>query len=159
MNQLSFINPPYKYIFDASSFLSQKENDRHPKSVYKQLWDNISNLIYEQKIVTCTEIRDEIKNDETHDWFRKCGCICLDITNEIQNNVILILEKKPKLIEFLKVKSSADAFLIATAMVYNLTVVTEESKEKYNKIPDVCREFNINCINILDLCKVENWVF
>ena len=62
-------------------------------------------------------------------------------------------------IDFKQVKSSGDAFLIATAMKYGLTVITEESKKGEKKIPYVCKSLNVPCIDILGLCEREGWQF
>lgn len=51
------------------------------------------------------------------------------------------------------------AFLIATAMKYGLTVITEESKKGEKKIPYVCKSLNVPCIDILGLCEREGWQF
>ena len=55
--------------------------------------------------------------------------------------------------------SSGDAFLIATAMKYDLTVITEENPDKENKIPKVCKAYGIKALNITELCEQENWIF
>ena len=54
--------------------------------------------------------------------------------------------------------SSGDAFLIATAMKYNLIVITEE-KGTQNKIPNICEKYGIQSLNINGLCEKENWSF
>ena len=51
------------------------------------------------------------------------------------------------------------AFLIATAMKYRLTVITEENKKGEKKIPFVCRNLQIPCVDILGLCELEGWGF
>jgi hypothetical protein len=61
-----------------------------------------------------------------------------------------------------KQRSEGDPFIIATAQVYQVTVVTGEKKTgKLNKpkIPDVCQELGIPCIGILELIKAEGWKF
>ena len=35
----------------------------------------------------------------------------------------------------------------------------KDKKQKANKIPQVCQKFNLDCINILELCEKEHWVF
>lgn len=62
-------------------------------------------------------------------------------------------------IDFKQIKSSGDAFLIATAMKYGLTVITEENKKGEKKIPYVCKNLNVPCIDILGLCEKEGWQF
>ena len=58
-----------------------------------------------------------------------------------------------------KGSSSGDAFLIATAMKYNLTIITEEKKDKQNKIPIICKDYGIQTMSITELCVAEGWVF
>lgn len=161
MGQLTLfeINYPYKYIFDTSSFLSQKDNEPHRRKVYRKQWENIDDLVRTQVAVTCSEVNDEIKDKEISDWLSGLGCNILEIDDDIQENVKKVVTTNPQLVDFKHIKSSGDAFLIATAMKYNLTVVTEESKDSEKKIPQVCKRLKIPCINILELCEKESWQF
>ncbi|MDP3051820.1 MAG: DUF4411 family protein [Eubacteriales bacterium] len=161
MAQLSLfdISRPYKYIIDSSSIFSQKPTELHRRIVNRSLWENIDSFIKEQKIVLCSEIRDEIIDKNFSDWLNSQGCIILDVDEEIQENVIRIVTEHPKLVDFEKVKSSGDAFLIATAMKYNLTVITEENKDKLYKIPKVCEAMGVECLDIVELCTKEGWQF
>lgn len=50
----------------------------------------------------------------------------------------------------------ADPFLVAKAMKYGYTVVTYEISANGGrkiKIPDVCKEFGVKCININDALR------
>lgn len=161
MAQLSLFDTshPYKYIIDSSSIFSQKPTEPHRRTVNRSLWENIDRLIREQKIVTCSEIRDEIKDKDLAKWLKSLSCIILDVNEEIQENVVRIVTEHPKLVDFDKVKSSGDAFLIATAMKYNLTVITEENKDKPHKIPKICEAMRVSCLDIIELCTKEGWQF
>lgn len=150
---------PYKYIIDTSSILSQKDDEPHRRRVYKKQWENIDELIRAQIIITCSEIIDEIRDEEITTRLIGLQCVVLKIDDEIQENVIKVVTTIPKLIDFKQDRSSGDAFLIATAMKYNLTVVTEESKTSDKKIPFACQMLSIPCINIIELCEHENWQF
>jgi hypothetical protein len=110
-------------------------------------------------IVTCSEIKEEIKDDDIENWLVNLQCVILDVDNEIQLNVKRIVTEHPKLVDFGKMKSSGDAFLIATAMKYRLTVITEENKDSPNKIPKICEQYSIPCFNITELCEAEDWKF
>lgn len=148
-----------KYIFDTSSFLSQKDNERHRRCIYKKLWDKIDELILQGRIVTCSEVKEEIKDEGIKDWFMGTNCEVLDINDAVQKNVIKVVTNKPELIDFKQVKSSGDAFIIATAMEYELIVVTEENRDSPKKIPQVCETLGVKCINIIGLCEEEGWEF
>ncbi len=134
MEQLMLFEPPYKYLIDSSSILAQKPTDALPRQVHKSLWEMIEKSIQEQAIATCSEIEEEVKNDnDVGNWLGSKQCVILPIDDEVQRNVRRIVTEHPKMISFSggKGSSSGDAFLIATAMKYNLTIITEENKDKY----------------------------
>lgn len=158
MEQLTLFQPPYKYIIDASSIFSQKPNEPHRRQVYKSQWKNIDKYIQEHIIVTCSEIACEIKDKDIASWLQQNGCVILEIDDTIQMYVRKIVTEHPKMIDFTKCKSSGDAFLIATAMKYGLTVISEET-DKQNKIPNICKAYGIKCLNLTELSDAEHWEF
>ena len=161
MEQLSFFPIPYKYIIDTSAILSQKPDEQHRRTVHKSQWEKIDKLIKSQEIVMCSEIFDEVKDEDIKKLLLALNCKVLEVDDDIQRNVRRIVAECPKLISFTDKSgaSSGDAFLIATAMKYNLVIITEENKQSEKKIPQVCKKFNVESINILELCERENWVF
>lgn len=148
-----------KYIIDTSSILSQKDNEPHRRTINKTLWKHIDELIEEKRIVTCSEIIEEVNDAELKQWFTELHGEVLPIDDEVQDNVKKVVTSNPQLIDFKKTKSSGDAFLIATAMKYGLTVITEESKTGTRKIPFVCKNLCVPCVDILGLCELEEWSF
>lgn len=159
MEQMMLFEPSYKYIIDTSSILTQKEGGSHRRKVYKSQWEKIDQYIADKIIVTCSEIADEIKDGEIKQWLKERFCVILPIDAEIQQNVTRIVNDHPKMLDFANCKSSGDVFLIATAMKYGLTVITEENPEKRDKIPQICKSYGINALNITELCDAENWEF
>ena len=111
------------------------------------------------KIVTCSEIAVELHDNDVTSWLSSAHCVIIPIDDEIQRNVIKVVTTYPRLVDIGRNKSSGDPFLIATAMKYDLTVITEEGKDSPRKIPQVCGCMGIDCININELCgSVENFV-
>lgn len=55
---------PIRYIIDTSSILSQKENEPHRRTINKTLWKHIDELIAQKRIVTCSEIIEEVNDDD-----------------------------------------------------------------------------------------------
>lgn len=159
MEQLRLFEPPYKYIIDASSIFTQKENGAHRRRVYRSQWKQIDQYIVDQKIVICSEIADEIKDEEIVWWMKNLACVILPIDEEIQQYVKKIVNEHPKMLNFVECKSSGDAFLIATAIKYGLTVITEENPNKKDRIPQICGNYGIKTLNITELCDTENWEF
>lgn len=159
MGQLMIIA---KYIIDTCSILNQKSGERYKRSLYKTGWEYIDNCIIQGKIVTCSEIAGEIKDKELQKWLYSKQCTILGIDNEIQENVKMIVTENPKMIEFTKSgnsSSSGDAFLIATAISYNLSVITEENKDKQFKIPQICRRYGVQTYSLVDFWEKEGLVF
>lgn len=123
------------------------------------MWNKIDELIDQGKIVTCSEIIEEVNDKDLKQWFDSLGGIVIPIDDEIQSNVRKVVTTNPQLIDFKQIKSSGDAFLIATAIKYKLTVITEESKKGEKKIPFVCNSLKVPCVDILGLCEAEGWNF
>ena len=60
---------PIRYIIDTSSILSQKDNEPHRRTINKTLWNHIDELITQKRIVTCSEIIEEVNDDELKNWY------------------------------------------------------------------------------------------
>jgi len=160
-NQLNFFDErlPYKYIIDTSAILSQKPNEKHRRMLFKSLWKNIDELIKQQIIVLSKDIMEEVYDDYIINLLKKQNCRIIEVDAEVQANVTEVVTKCPGLVDFKQNKSSGDAFLIATAIKYDLTVITEENPDKQSKIPKVCECLGVHCIDILGLCELEDWEF
>ena len=162
MGQLSLFAPPYKYIIDTSSLLSQKHDRGYRRTVFKGQWDKTDEHIANQTIVTCSEVESEIGDQEVMARFKKLNPVVLPIDYEIQDNVRRIVTENPKMIEFTangKGSSSGDAFLVATAMKYNLIVITQENTSASRKIPQICQKYGVKAISIIELWEREGWIF
>jgi len=159
MGQMNLFELSYKYVMDASVFLSQKDGQPYDRKTYRTLWSNIERLIKANVIITSSEIFDELHDEEVVQWLNGVHCVIIAIDDEIQENVIKIVTSNPKLVNIGQNKSSGDPFLIATAMKYDLTVITEEHKNSPKKIPQVCENMGVDCININGLCLREDWKF
>ena len=62
--------------------------------------------------------------------------------------------------ERLKGKPVADPFVIARAKISGASVVTQEKNTKDTaRIPNVCDHFGIDCKNLEDFMREENWTF
>jgi hypothetical protein len=56
-------------------------------------------------------------------------------------------------------KSSGDVFLIATAINYDIDVITEVSKTTPYQISQICKVYNISCYNLTEFVKKEGREF
>ena len=157
--QCSLIPRPYRYLIDTCSILSQKSDEPHRRTVYSTLWQNIDELVKSKTIVISSEIEDEVEDDALKLWLQQNGCEVLQVDSVIQQYVTKIVNEHPELLDFSNVKSSGDAFLIATAMKYGIAVITEENKVSSKKIPKIREAYGIPCVNVTELAEKEGWKF
>ena len=139
-----------KYIIDTSAMLSQKAHEQYRRTVYRSLWNKIDDMVQGQEIVTCSETASEVQDEEIKKWMATQGMQILPIDDEIQDNVreiVTIVNKD--LVDFKANKSSGDAFLIATAKKFGLSVITEEAVNSPKKIPFTCQKMGIKCMSLL----------
>lgn len=150
---------PYKFIIDTSAMLSQKGNEMFRRSVLKSQWASLDEMVKSEEIVTCSEIKDEVQDDSIRDWMRDCSMKVLPLDAEVQALVKKVVKTNTELVDFKANKSSGDAFLIATAMKYGLTVITNENKASNKKIPYTCQMLSIPCVNIIEFFEQQQFVY
>jgi hypothetical protein len=152
-----------KYVIDTCSFIELAHNYR--KNVFPDAWNNLENLLANKTIVSSHFVFEEIKNNAGSDltlFIDKYIDIFIEPTEEIQSEAKKILHKYPNLLRVLKRKSGADPFIIATAIILNVPIITEEKKSgdiKYPHIPDVCSEIDHKCLRLIDLFEKEGYIF
>ena len=153
-----------RYLLDANIFI-QAHRFHYPFDVFPGFWSWIEQENEKGIIGSIDGVFDEIKagDDELSEWmksldaekwFLKCDdektqqCYT-EIADQIMGNTQYKPTAKD---EFLGV---ADPWLIAKAE--KLTVITQEKSSPNSArkifIPDVCREYKIQCINTIDLIR------
>lgn len=82
------------------------------------------------------------------------------LDREVQLSVRVILETHPKLIDTRKGRSGADPWVIGLALAHDCVVVSGEhptGRDDKPNIPDVCATYDVQCISLLELLRVEGW--
>lgn len=156
-----------KYSIDASAILDAWVR-YYPYDLFPSFWNKFKDLTLSGGCNAIELIEHEItkKDDGCSKWFteNKLSSFFVAIDIDVQYAVSNMM-KNPnyqRLVEDRKGVFGADPFVIGLAKVRNLTVVTgERPNNNINKpkIPDVCSDMGIDCINILDLMRREKWVF
>lgn len=96
---------------------------------------------------------------------QKAWILCFQNPNdEVQQIVSEIVNKYPSFVpEESKDGIWADPYVIALAKAFNAVVVTGEKMvgpgAKTPKIPNICRDLQIQCIDFLELIRRESWRF
>jgi hypothetical protein len=139
------------YIIDACALIDASKNYPLGKKTFQSIWDKISEMFKEERLMSSSEIFDEIKDKDISEWLKPYKSNFLPIDEEIQKNTKEVLKQFPNMININKNKkasSNGDPFLIATAIEKQGVIVTNE-KNAQNKIPAVSKYFNIESINLV----------
>lgn len=138
------------YVIDACALIDAAKIYPLDMETFQSIWNKISELFEQNKLISSIEILEELKDKNLVDWIKPYKNRFLPLDKNIQNRVTEILKEFPKMININKNKKSSsngDPFLIATAIEKNGVIVTNENYS-INKIPDVSKHFNIETINL-----------
>jgi uncharacterized protein with PIN domain len=102
----------------------------------------------------------ERKDDGIHEWIKERGAMVVPIDSEVQKYVVQIMSKYGRLVDSKKNRSVGDPWVIALAQARRLAVVTGEKATgslAKPKIPDVCKDLGLPCIEIVDFFRKQGW--
>jgi hypothetical protein len=148
-----------KYVVDTCSFTALRRI--YPQDVFPGAWQAVTQMAENGLIISSKEVLIELEGQEDiiTEWARNNRQIFIPLLSEIQQKAMEILGNFPNLLDLNNLKSNADPFVIATAILNNCIVVTEEDPSgngaKLIKIPNVCNALGIGCIRLLDLLRAE----
>lgn len=161
------------YVIDSSSLIEL--NRRYPIDVFPTLWKNVEKLIGKGFLISHKEVLKEISimDDSLNKWAKQQKKFFKELDEKQMEIVRQILAKYPSLAKSDNETAAADPFVIALAVemgsnsqqtlfqtVKGRIIVTEEKlRGNKIKIPFVCKDYNIECINIIEMCRVEGWKF
>jgi hypothetical protein len=152
------------YCVDSSALIHAWRR-AYPIKNFAVLWKRFDELIDSERFVSCIAVLDEIerKDDTLHGWCKVRRQMFLPIDDALQEQVILIMGKYPRLVDTAKGRSGADPFVIGLASMNSprWTILSEESPGKVAspKIPDVCQREGIPCARLVELIEREGWIF
>jgi len=153
-----------KYCFDTDALVSSWRMHYRP-GVFKELWDQLGRKIEDGSIIIPNEVRKEIGagTDELASWLKKYQSFIIPISAEQIEIVKEIVNKYPKVSQYKKPRPNhADPFVVAVAKIHSCTVVTYEirnSSRDNPAVPDLCREYGVDCCSMVDLFEREGWQF
>ena len=161
------------YVIDSSSLIEL--NRRYPIDVFPTLWKNVETLIEKGFLISHKEVLKEISimDDALNKWAKKQKKFFKELDEKQMEIVRQILNKYPSLAKSDNETAAADPFVIALAVemgsdpqktlfqtVKGRIIVTEEKlRGNKVKIPFVCKDYSIECIDIIEMCRVEGWKF
>ena len=154
------------YIFDTSSF---RELQHFYPTIFQSIWPQIAALVAHGVLLSTREVLHELEiqnvNDTVLSWCKSNRQIFTTPTVEELNfvNTILAVRQFQSIIPLQKQLTGtpvADPFVIACAWAKMGTVVTEEGiKPNAATIPNLCKHFNIPCVNLEGFMSEQGWRF
>jgi hypothetical protein len=150
------------YVFDTNIFTAL---GHYFPSVFPTVWEKINRLVADGRIVSVKEVKRELDRlsrfPHIDEWVKANRGIFL-APSETESQVVMQiflkeqyrgLVKRQNILRGLPV---ADPFIIAAAMVQKRTAVTQESRKKGGaRIPTICDELKVKCINLEEFLKLE----
>ncbi len=151
-----------KYVIDTGPIIDFKH---YYEDVFVSLWDRFEELIEEGSLVSSIEVYRELKkrDDEATGIADKYKHIFLKPEMEEQKHVREILLSHRELIRFKNIAGGtpvADPFLIAQAICKKAALITTEKlKPNAHNVPNICKEYGIEHINLKEFFTKEKWTF
>lgn len=157
-----------KYCIDSNVLIQAWQKYYSPKFC-SDYWDVLNELGNQKRIFIPEEVHKEITktDDELSKWLKGSKIPISKIDEKVTNCLKEIYSKNPLhkfLVDNIKQRSLADPWVIAHALSEKATVVTQENKEtalnsKRIKIPNVCENMGVRCINDFQLIEELNIQF
>ena len=154
------------YSFDACSLI-KASGVLYPMENFPSLWGEIEELIRSDRLKMSEPVFDEaMRGTVLRDWCSEKGLkpfLLSKVNDSVQDDFQTIIGNYPRLMRIESNSSLADPWVIALAMQYQCGVVVTEEQPAGNlsdpKIPDVCKDLKVECVNIAGFVSKENWVF
>ena len=145
-----------KYCLDTNVLIQAWQKYYSPK-ICPSYWNLLSRLGAENRIFIPKEVFVEITRteDELSEWLKTSNIPVYNLNESVTKCLSNIFATNPShkfLVDSIKQRSLADPWVIAYAMSESACVVTKEEKvtaanSDKIKIPDVCENMKVRCIN------------
>lgn len=156
------------YCGDTSALIDLPRN--YPSAVFGVVWDKLVGLIAEGRLIAPREVLRELlkKEDEVSAWAKANGAMFVDLEPAQQVMLTEIMTAFPNWVDHLTDRPVADPVVIALArsrLAANpgipCWVVAHEQPGGPGamKIPNVCQQYNVRHIRLVDIFVKEGWTF
>ena len=154
-----------KYVFDSGPLIWMFRY-YYPER-FPSLWEQFDSLVNDQTIISVREVARELEghDDLLTDWAKNHREVFMtpDVSDFSFVTEIFSVPHFQGLIrkqERLQGKAVADPFVIAKANnIGGFVVTTELFKENASQIPNVCKHFDIDYLNLEQFMEQEDWQF
>lgn len=154
------------YVLDTS-VLTQAARTYYAFDIAATFWERLTELFNQRRVISIDRVKDEIDEgkDDLKDWTDAIPDAFRSTTDQTvlsaYAQVIQWANSHPQYTPAAKAKfadkDNADAWVVAFAIANQCTVVSQETSAPASKVeiklPDVCRAFNIECINTFEMLR------
>ena len=149
------------YVIDTSALIKLESTFKYDNPVFVAIWEEIEDLIGQECFKTIDFVENEIntyegKEDFLQNWTKKWKKFLVVPTDSETFNAAISIINEEYNSGFFDAKKlaigqeEADPYLIAYCKVHNCILITNESKIKPNKIPNVSKKNGVKCIDIFE---------
>lgn len=163
-----------KFLLDSNSLITPK-NIYYPFDLFPSYWRILSEQSRDNKLCLISQVYEELMDAADDDLVKQW--IIENYHGEIlKTNDVLIVTEWQKILNYIQIsdlyndrafdswadRKVADPWIIATAKVFDLTVVSLEERNlnlntgsptKSVKIPDICDVFDVPYLNLQDMLR------
>lgn len=154
------------YVFDTDTLIHLFSY--YYREQFPTLWERFDQCVEQGIIISVREAYNEVKEYDSNygewarlnkDFFRRPSTAELEFVREIFSihHFQALIRKQ----EQLEGRPVADPFVIAKAQCTDQGCVVTLEKDKPNaaKIPNVCRHFKVDCIDLQQFMAQNDWTF
>ncbi len=160
------ISPTTRYSIDTSALITAWWR-HYPPDVFGPVWEHIDNLIQNGILKASREVLIELEkqDDDLYQWCKsRDNDLFIDLVEELQDAMIHLLAKYPKLVA--TGRNKADPFVIALATLAGpnpLIIITEEGpytgSAKKPNIPFICNKEGLTSQPLIRLLRETDFTF
>lgn len=154
------------YVLDTNVFIVLTHF--YP-SAFPSLWSKLDDLAEAGTIVSVREVYNELKQSNDSDFVQQWVDRYKHLFAKPSNSELRVVQQILSVPHFqtiigtkavLRGTPVADPFVVAAAEVKGGTVITQEKhKPTAAKIPNVCRHFNVPCMDLEEFMTRQGWTF
>lgn len=155
MQQSNLFLEPAEYVFDTSSFIALRKT--YPEDIFGGLHNQIIPILTSGRVIVLDVVFEELKDKELKLYDLLKGLV----PKERQFKFEDYIDTTQKLIhQYYDGKGKAhnlkaDPHIIAVGKIEKITVISEEFKSDFTKIPYVCEKEKVECLDLIGLMRKE----
>lgn len=140
-----------KYVINACALIDTSKDYNMTKKAFSYIWQAFNELVENGQLISSSEIFEELKDDDIVKRAKEHKETFSLLSKEVQLKTAEVLQHFPQIIKIqTKESSNGNPFLIATAILENGVIVTDEGNKNHG-IPMVCESLGVKYMKLNDM--------